>query len=30
MLVEGNGACFDTAYVTINVLEPPVFVTVDL
>jgi gliding motility-associated-like protein len=30
MLVAGNGACSDTAYVTINVLEPPVFVPVDL
>lgn len=30
MLVAGNGACSDTAYVTINVLEPPVILPVDL
>jgi gliding motility-associated-like protein len=30
MLVAGNGACSDTAYVTINVLEPPVTLPVDL
>jgi gliding motility-associated-like protein len=30
MLVAGNGACSDTAYVTINVLEPPVIIPVDL
>lgn len=30
MLIAGNGACSDTAYVTINVLEPPVTLPVGL
>ncbi len=30
MLVAGSSACSDTAYVTINVLEPPVILPVDL
>ena len=30
MLVAGNGACTDTAYVQINVLEPPVILPVSL
>lgn len=30
MLVAGNGGCSDTTYVTINVLEPPVIIPVDL